>query len=177
MAKVPVMTDQTGQQICRSLNRGNAILEEFLGDIGAQLGGIPSVFVAEVTVNHDDNGAYKSLTLASEFADMKAACLAGKVVVLHVHDATNQISFFSALSKVSGFDGPAEQMIFDCLSSNNPTGRPGSYVLMHVAATGTVIVNVQPLSYSAQHVACDVTVGGTKYNNVADALAALAAKL
>ena len=176
MAKVPVFDAKTGMRLVQEVKRGSADVVAELVKMNTHLAGIPGVFTASGAVTRDADGAYTGLTLATPFDDITAACLDGKLVVLHVRDEANAVSYFALLTKASGLGTNIVTLSFDCSGDNNPTGKNGAYNLMYVASANWLQFSVQSFGTAASDVACDITIGETKYTNIADALAALAAK-
>lgn len=180
MAQVAVMTDKTGQQIAKHLRENNAMLEAAFGTLNANIGKGAEVFIVEANVEHNDDGSYAGLsigtTIGRAIEDITTAHRAGKIVILRVADNENNTSYFAPLSAASGLGTDSVSIEFGSLGQSNPAGSVGKYSLIYVKGLDFMNgLKVDSSGLNASAVFCDVTIGGTKYTNVADALAALVA--
>ncbi|MBE6984302.1 MAG: hypothetical protein E7434_01570 [Ruminococcaceae bacterium] len=192
---VPIMSDKTGKQLVEAQKAANVTSREIrqlasenntamqalmqeqndtLKSINTNLGGIPGVFVIQATVQRDDAGAYSGVTLVSAVADIEAAIAAGKAIILQAYDAVGSKSYFASLTLFEKPNSNVTKMQFDSLTKNSPYGRPGVYTLA-ISNGAVAMFMISPQAHDALYVSCNITIGGTTYKTVAEALAALAA--
>ena len=169
-ANVPVMTDQTGQQIVKSLREGNALLESVLGAINTQIKGVADELNAMRTAEHpfivyagmervEKSGVvdYRPI-LATRGADIYEAYTEGRPLYLSVCDnslrkeddsvvSTNEAPKVYQLGLTSvdeTFLSLLNKIAFNFVSAdgNNPYGESRSFNIMYSVSTHMTDVTV-----------------------------------
>lgn len=177
---IALMTDQTGQQIVKGLREHNAILEAAFGKVNENPGNITGMFVVDASVEHNEDGSYKGLVLATTIEttieNIRVALESEKIVILRVADNEASTSYFAPLSKAVGLSTDSVSIEFGSVGTSNPSGSAGRYSLTYVKGLDFMTgFKVAPDGLNASSIACNVTVGGKTYRNAADALEAMAA--
>lgn len=178
----PVILDETGQKLVEaieglSLREGanKELLEEIktcLNEISGKMSDESKVYVATITETYDSSLKKTTFDVGDvTYASVKEAFEHGKSVFLRVLSSDASDGSGGALIPLSEVQENGIKFI-----THSAIGKPVKYTGLYVITTENVVqFFTSPLG--AANVSCEVTVAGTTYYNVYDALNAIAKEL
>ncbi len=142
MAKVPVMSDMTGQQLVKAQIESNALLSDVLMELKKLNGVVETpafVIKGRVSKTRDENGKVTAATLALDTsgADIYKAHEEGWPLVLWVDDTIDggkySIPYYHAIYNENTANPAFNNWTYSfvSLTANNPVEHVSTYVISH----------------------------------------------